>query len=81
MLDNLRGVGLDRIKDVDQNQKDGDEKRHSARYDLSDQTIILYCCEREERQEKLRWWSNIITDLFSNMGQLCLYYSPLTYKA
>ena len=70
MLDNLRGVGLDRIKDVDQNQKDGDEERHSARYDLINQTIILYCCERHDK--KLMWSGNDVTDLFSNMGQLCL---------
>ena len=60
-----------RVEDVDQNQKDGDEERHSSRYNLLDLAIILYCCERQD--QKLRWSGNYITDLFSNVGQLCLY--------
>ena len=70
LLDNLGWVGLYRVENVDQNQKDGDEERHSARYNLLDQTIILYCSERHD--QKLMWSGNDITDLFSNMGQLCL---------
>ena len=69
-MGNLGGVGLYRVENVDQNQKYGDEERHSARYNLLDQTIILYCSERHD--QKLVWSGNDITDLFSNMGQLCL---------
>ena len=44
---NLGRVSLYCVENVDQNQKDGDEERHSSRYNLAEQTIISYCCERE----------------------------------
>ena len=71
LLANLRGVSLYCVENVDQNQKDGDEEGHSSRYNLLDLIFILYCCEKND--QKLWRSGNYITELFSNMGQLCFY--------